>query len=670
MATVEVVKLDGSFVRQHLTGHEELRATVINWPNEVVRIIDEYQQHRGLAHGVQKDAIQNSWDARTDKKKGRGWSTVFELVRGKDANFFVFCDTGTTGLTGRVLKPEEMERDLPEEERWGRFESLAFTKSPEEESAPLGSRGQGKFIFVGASKQYTLLYDTLRKDGSYRLGARWVQQTESPVCSWENEEAKQKLSEMTGGVIKPLNEVGTRVIIVDPVNELVNQVKDGTFVRYIGETWWEILEKYGAQVTLRFDGQEIGVTKPKEFELPEKDSKEYAVWLKQNEKQQRGTVSFFVKKLHIVSRKKPVPEDIRGIAIQRGGMKVCAVFHRYLPQNLQESIYGYVIFDEDTEKELRLLEGPEHYSIDFQRGMGRAIKEYVTEEMEKFAKQKLGWGADLRQIKRSKQQEAELQAIYAANRIATKLGLVGKRKKKTKRAGKEGRHWKAIRMRFAEFEFPRDDTIRVDWGERLKDILVQVVNDTDRPLSLRAKVFIRLVDKIVKNLVEQDVAVKPHETVVVFGPHTEHIDKKIYAEKGKYYAIARINSLMEEDKGTELDEEKQAFYVERDPPKKGLFEKCEYVGTDPMWMGTVDHGEEEGWKLVYNVDHPSYRTAEEKGMDDQKDYLFGLLAFGMCKIDLEEKKQKLVKNPEGLEPPELAERILEALGKIMNLYHV
>jgi hypothetical protein len=670
LAAVEVTRLDGSFVRKHLTGQEELRPTVINWPNEVVRIVDEYRQHRGLVHGVQKDAIQNSWDARTDKKKGRGWSTLFELIKGKEADFFVFTDAGTTGLTGRVLSLEEMDRDLPEEERWGRFESLAFTKTLEQESAPLGSRGQGKFIFVGASKRYTILYDTFRKDGVYRLGVRWVEPTQSPVYSWEKEEARQKLSEMTGGVLQPLNAVGSRVIIVDPVNELVDAVKNGAFMHFVGETWWEIIDKYQAKIILRFDGHEIRAEKPKELEFPEKDSKECAVWLKENEKQKRGTISFFVKKLHIAcNRKKTVPEDIRGIAIQRGGMKVCTISHRYLPQNLADNICGSITFDEDTERELRLLEGPTHYTFDFSRGVARAIREYVLEELEKFAKEKLGWGADVRQIKRAKQQEAEQQAIWAANRVASKIGLSGKAKKKTKRRGKEGRHWKTIRVRFAEFIFPHEDTIRVNWGEKLKDIIPEVTNDTDNKISVRAKVFTRFFDKVITNLLEKEVEVPPHRSIEVFGPHSEHIDKKAYPEKGKYFVVTKINSLMEENKGVELDETKQAFYVERDPPKRGLFEKCEWIGTNPEWMGTVERGEEEGWKLVYNVDHPSYRASEEK-VEEQKEYFFRLLAFGMCKIDLETRKAKLIRDPEILEPAALAEQILEGLGKIMYHYHV
>lgn len=151
----------------------EVRETVVNWLNLVLQIVDGYKaQGRGIAHGVQKDAVQNSWDARLDKKAGRGWKMQFQLATTGGKEIFAFTDQGTCGLTGRVLRPEEMEEDLPEDERWGRFESLAFTKSAQGTMIPLGSRGRGKFIFVGASKDYNIFYDTLRSDGTYRLGTR------------------------------------------------------------------------------------------------------------------------------------------------------------------------------------------------------------------------------------------------------------------------------------------------------------------------------------------------------------------------------------------------------------------------------------------------------------------------------------------------------------------
>ena len=59
------------------------RSTVINWPAHIEAIVDGYRGHRGISHGVQKDAIQNSWDARKDKKHGKDWSVIFELIKVK-----------------------------------------------------------------------------------------------------------------------------------------------------------------------------------------------------------------------------------------------------------------------------------------------------------------------------------------------------------------------------------------------------------------------------------------------------------------------------------------------------------------------------------------------------------------------------------------------------------
>jgi len=205
------------------------------------------------------------------------------------------------------------------------------------------------------------------------------------------------------------------------------------------------------------------------------------------------------------------------------------------------------------------------------------------------------------------------------------------------------------------------------WDEKLRDIIVEVVNDRSEPISLRVKVFIRFFDKIIKNLFEKDLQVQPNRALEVFGPHTEQVDRKTYREKGKYFVIVRVNSLMDEDKGVELDEEKQAFYVEKNTPETGLFEKGEPISTNPEWMGTTEQGEEGGWKLIYNVHHPSYLANEDK-LERQIEYLFRLLAFGICKIDLSGKSQKLIKDTKGLDPAQLAEKIFDSIGKIMHLY--
>jgi len=252
--------------------------THINWPNQVRAIVDGYRGYMGTPHGVQKDALQNAWDARR-YKKGRDWSCIFEYIKGDKYSFISITDKSTTGLTGRILKSEELEMELPPEEKWGRFENVAFTKDPSEDA--LGSRGRGKFIFVGASKQFTILYDSLRNDGTYRFGFRTITKTESPVEAYDEDDGREKLLKFTQGTLKPLGETGTRIIIVDPIDELIDAIKSGKLSRYIGETWWETILKYGANIYIKTDREIHRVNVPEEFKLYEKDGKNHKIWIKE-----------------------------------------------------------------------------------------------------------------------------------------------------------------------------------------------------------------------------------------------------------------------------------------------------------------------------------------------------------------------------------------------------
>ena len=45
------------------------RPTIVNWENILNRIVDDYEGFVTIPRGVQKDAIQNGWDARVKKKE-------------------------------------------------------------------------------------------------------------------------------------------------------------------------------------------------------------------------------------------------------------------------------------------------------------------------------------------------------------------------------------------------------------------------------------------------------------------------------------------------------------------------------------------------------------------------------------------------------------------------
>jgi hypothetical protein len=652
----------------------EERETPINWLNLIMQIVDGYRtQGRGIAHGVQKDAVQNSWDARIDPK-GRGWKMRFELLSNAQKTLFAFTDEGTCGLTGRVLEKQEMEEDLPEQERWGRFESLAFTKSTEGNIVPLGSRGRGKFVFVGASKDHSVFYDSLRPDGTYRLGSRIVKKTSSPIRAWNNSQAKQELVQLSAGLLEPLTKPGTRIAIENPIRELIDSVRSGDFAGFIGETWWELISKYGAKIVVSSDGKETEVKVPRQFILHEEDSDQVKVWMQQNVKLSSGGSDYLIKRLHIVSKKSGVDEALRGVAIQRGGMKVCSIEPRYMPQELTDSIYGFITFGREAELQLLKDESPEHYGFDFRIGLPKTIRHYVEEEIEKFAHQKLGWRTDTRAIRREKQRKAERAALLEINRIAKALGFghgIGPGKLRTKGVK---RPWKKVRIQLPEMQFPREDDLRVNYGESVKNISVRAVNDLRQDVTVRLKLFLRQGDRAMETFVDEDLSIHSRGSSKSFGPFGIKFTRERYPTIGKVTLVARIISIMQQNKGETLDEERVSFYLEEDPPPRGIFEDCipsEWDISDPdvgRLMGDDEPGERGGVIVHYNPRHPAYAAVEDNEAD-AAGYLFRLMAHILLRLDLQGDKSRLHREEDKRDNESLARATLRLMSDFAFRFH-
>jgi len=80
-------------------------------------------------------------------------------------------------------------------------------------------------------------------------------------------------------VLDPLKSVGTRIIVVEPTEDVLQALKNGEFIRAIQETWFRALEK--KQLTTEVsscDGTQLAEL-PTPFPLTPKDSSLQKVWV-------------------------------------------------------------------------------------------------------------------------------------------------------------------------------------------------------------------------------------------------------------------------------------------------------------------------------------------------------------------------------------------------------
>jgi len=656
---------------------KDTHSTIINWPNQVRQIIDGYRSYNTIMHGVQKDAIQNGWDAREDKLNAKGWGMEFELIESEDMNLFLFTDKGTTGLTGRILIPEDLEKDLPVIERWGRFENVAFTKDPSEHA--LGARGRGKFIFVGASDfkaktadnksiEKLILYDTYRKDKIYRVGLRTITTTDSKIQAFEGESAINKITELSNGLLTPLKTVGTRVIIVDPLKDILNDTKSGKLIEYIEETWWEIIKEFNVKIKLKI-GEKTIVAKIKEhFKFPDEDSNRFKIWSKRNIKLPQAP-NYSIDHLHIVyDSKNIIEEDLRGIFIQRGGMKVCSIPIKYIDKTIANSIYGFIKLSKDLETKMQEDEGIEHYSFDFKKQIPKLVKQFIEDELEKFIRDKLGINIGDKPKTYEKEKSAELKALYQVNSIAKQLGILGKGiiNKNTTPTERESKI-KPIRLSYGNFKFPTN-TLRVNYGETISDIKLTLENDTNQPVNVGIRFSILFdEDEIVQNFIyNEEYSINANSKIVILENKEILIDENIFSNKGKYTFYSKLLSLNDNNRGEVLHQLSKHFWVEENPPQKGIFEDIEAVAY-PEELKTIQ-GEavttdKQSFKFMYNSLHPAKKSVE-KDEDKLTNYLIELMCLELAWIDLRNVNPKIFKEEDLENQASIVRRLNKFMGEI------
>lgn len=475
-----------------------------NDKQQIDQVVREYESDpaKGLAHGVQKDAIQNAFGARAiaDEAKAcqKNWRCYFELVSIKEKEALVFWDEGTTGLTGDIMSVDEIEKKSAEgllgkensNQRLARF----LTRFESGGNLGPGSFGRGKLIFQGASKDYSILVDSLRSDDNkYIAFDRLIKGTQLKQQStpFEEDDAKRFIREATGGALKPLTSYGTRITILNVNDEIIEAFKKSfdneggyseTLSRMIEETWWEIIE-FGAKIILRMKSKEkeVKLTEPLKSIMSAKDKeKNFRIYEKKNLSIVFGSAVYKIKHLRFAVAPEPLDEELREIWVQRKRMKVGSISKGIpLHHKIQKNITGYVVLDSELEGLFEQKESPTHYSFDM-RGRGGGVigqvRSVLSSHVEEFQKQ-LGLRV---QNPQAKAQQDMLDTLKELNEQAENLGLptdfsVGTQKKD-------------VEIAIEAFTLPNLSTTRVELKDKIGPIVYKITNNTGTPQFVRLEV--------------------------------------------------------------------------------------------------------------------------------------------------------------------------------------
>jgi len=502
------------------------------WRSRIQTLERDYKKARGLVHGLQKDAIQNGWGA---KKKGQPWSFAFELVKDPNSRtLLTMTDSGTWGLTGDVYDdPEAIPDSLPEQERLARFENMNFSGGQE---GP-GLYGQGKLLFQAVSRNGEIIYDSLTSDGAYRLGRRFQQGRrllQYPKVV-EGDQAKEHLAQLTGNALIPLERVGTRITIVEPLPDVIEAIGNGTFLAYIQETWWEILLKQkAARISVAADGKIQLAHCPGVLEkLAAGDLPKDRTYKIENQSLTIKGQTCRVKRLNMAALKKSIPDLLLGVSVQRRGMKIGPLDVADIPPDIEDAFFGYVELDENYETLLAEVEDTVHYGFEARSAPYRELKKFVQVHFDLFKKQ-LGYDDDGNEGS-AKEKRALETALQKLNEVMKDLGLKGLgRRPKTRRP---------MTVAVANADFPTPGSRRVEHGETITDVRFLIRNRLNGARPVRVSVeTIRKDGVAIEKLVDVKRTMEALETYATAGTDIR-IASGVYPKFEQVHCVCRVEDV-------------------------------------------------------------------------------------------------------------------------------
>jgi hypothetical protein len=616
-----------------------------NQEKSIVTLADGYKSdidhEHWLVDGLQKDAIQNSWDARIDRKSAKNWECGFVFKNITGNKFFYIIDEGTTGLNGtRFENYEDLVKILNSNKRGEDLAYFLNSNWSAKSSDEGGNRGRGKTLFLVASRKKRIFFDSFRAtDNSYVVGEIFLdtdKQVKFTLCY--DADAINKFNELTDGKIDSKTTPGTRIFIVDPEISIEKSMESGEIISFISHSRWETIKKYNARIFIEYNNERKYVNYPFWYddEVKNVSSKEFRGLIK-------SKMKYKVSKL--VLRYAPdvdLPETIKGIAIQRGGMTIerlsaGSLIHEEGVGNL----YGWVEMESKPleEEMLRLCENPNHFRFSWNMKPAKYLKEFIISKTREFAKElKI---IDSEQAKNRIQKIAEDDALRKLTPLFKKLNFFGKHQGKNTRKNISRKDNEPLRLSIADLNFPNRNR-RVNYGDRITNAYVVPINEFCDSIMVLIRVFIVLENGRTEIIEEKEINLhrgKGSKIGMDSFLISEKYTKGVYSIKAKMISLEDVDEKLPDgriiEKGTVLyDRINQKFYIEMDPPESGPF-KLEPKGRDDKNYLFEWESEDDGYLIFYNEFHPRIK----KLLSDAEKltlYLSEQLALIAFQIKLEE----------------------------------
>lgn len=323
-----------------------------NYKNNVEWILGAYTDADiTFPNGFQKDAIQNAVGARKTNK-WKNWRCDISLVKNEKGQYIIVEDSGTVGLTGKIIPISEIDKLMAQgsvlgpDERLSRFTSM-FNSGGNTTGG--GLFGAGKSVYSVASQSYTYYYDSLREDGVYVANVNRCGQVLAE--SLINDDAKKFIKDKTG--LSEKKSTGTRIIIENPRKDLIDSIQNETIIPYIQESWWRIIERLKDGAAISVNGKEVLV--PKEI----KSAATHSFELQNVETYIDG---YRVKHFGLYTF--DTGNNIwSGISYYRKGMKIGDIDLKDIPKKIDGKFWGYIEVDEQWEDELSGIEDRVHFGV-------------------------------------------------------------------------------------------------------------------------------------------------------------------------------------------------------------------------------------------------------------------------------------------------------------------